>query len=246
MRAERGYTVIEVIVIVAIMGIIVGVFGYNVAWFIGSRARVGIESNMKQLYADLSETRVRAMAENRTYGVFVNNTPPIERFGITTYEIRCDGINTAPAGKCDPVSLTDGRITDPGGFFSMRTTGLPAGAYPITLLDALQVIAFTPQSTAVTEIKGVLTPGLAHGEIHFYSGCRACDKKTSDCKPDNPATICRVAATATTCNPVSPGCNDVNYPEYSCITVSETAIKIGRWCDLNCNGVYDDNECVKK
>ncbi|KJU83608.1 hypothetical protein MBAV_004196 [Candidatus Magnetobacterium bavaricum] len=245
MRAERGYTAIEVIAIVAIMGIIVGVFGYNVAWFLGSRARVAIESNMKQLYADLSEMRVRAMAENRTYGVFINNTPPTRRFDITAYELRCDGINAASTGKCDTASPADGRITDPGGFFSMRTIRLQSQAYPITLLEALQVIAFTPQSTTVTELNGVLT-AVANGEIQLYSGCRACDKNTSGCKPDSPTTTCMAAATATTCNPASPGCDDVNYPEYSCITVSETMIKMGRWCDLNCNGVYDGNECVKK
>ncbi|KJU81718.1 hypothetical protein MBAV_006084 [Candidatus Magnetobacterium bavaricum] len=206
MTTERGYTTIEVIAIVAIMVIIVGVFGYNVVWFIGSRTRVTIESNMKQLYADLSEMRVRAMAENRTYGVFINNTPPTQRFDITTYELRCDGINKAPTGKCDPASPADGRITDPGGFFSMHTNHLLTQAYPITLLDALQVIAFTPQSAAVTELNGVLTTRFAHGEIQLYSGCRACDKETSGCKPENPATTCRASATATTCNPTSPGC----------------------------------------
>ncbi|MBF0337707.1 MAG: type II secretion system protein [Nitrospirae bacterium] len=246
MRTERGYTGIEVSAIVAILGIIVGVFVYNVVQFIGSQARVNIATNMKQLYADLSEMRVRAMAENRTYGIFINNTPPAQRFALTTYELRCDGTGTTSAGKCDTTSATDGRITDPGGFFSMHTIHLQGQTYPITLLYALQVIAFTPQSTAITELNETVTSAFAHGEMQLYTGCRECDKKTTGCKPDNPATTCRAAATPTACNPTSPGCDDVNYPEFSCITISETTIKLGKWCDLNCNGVYDTNECVKK
>ncbi|MBF0537043.1 MAG: hypothetical protein HQL03_02190 [Nitrospirae bacterium] len=246
MRSERGYTVIETVVIIAVMVIIVGVFAYNVVQFIGSKARLGIEANIKQLYADLSEMRVRAMAENRTYGVFINNTTPTQRFDFTTYESRCDGTSTGGNSKCDPASPTDGRITDSGGFLSLRMIPLLTQAYPLTLLDALQVIAFTEKGTAVTEFNGTLISNFESNEIQLYSGCRACDKKTSGCNPDNPATTCRAAATATSCNPDSPGCDDINYPEYSCITISEMTMKMGKWCDLNCNGIYDSGECIRK
>ncbi|MBF0342920.1 MAG: type II secretion system protein [Nitrospirae bacterium] len=246
MKTERGYSFIELLVVITIVSILVGVFTYNVVVFLGTKTKNNIESNIKQLYTDLSEMRVRSMAENRTFGIFINNTTPSQRFDFTTYQNRCDGVDLSANGTCAVNSTSDGKITDSGGYVTLRTATLQSQADPITLFDAIQVFAFTDKGIAITEIGGTLTSTFPNVELQLYSSCRACDHKTSACNAEDPTTTCQGAATPTSCNASSPGCDDSSYPEYSCLTVSMTRIKMGKWCDLDCNGAYDSGECVIK
>ncbi|MBF0342914.1 MAG: prepilin-type N-terminal cleavage/methylation domain-containing protein [Nitrospirae bacterium] len=78
-------------------------------------------------------------------------------------------------------------------------------------------------------IKGSFDSG-AYGNIDatFYSECKACDHTTAGCDPEDPSnTLCKTYDTTS-------DCSDVEYPEYSCIVVTLTRIKMGKWCNNVC------------
>lgn len=68
---SRGFTLIEVLIVIAIIGIIsaIGTFQFN-AYFIKS----AIESQTRQMYTDIIEQRSRALFEKRNRGVRIAST----------------------------------------------------------------------------------------------------------------------------------------------------------------------------
>ncbi|NWF98793.1 MAG: prepilin-type N-terminal cleavage/methylation domain-containing protein [Nitrospirae bacterium] len=87
MRNENnGFTLIEVLVVIAIIGIIVVAFGFSFNNWIG---KYRVESQIKEMYTDLMNARARAMERNRTH--FIANTN-------STYSIYED-TNPAPDGN---------------------------------------------------------------------------------------------------------------------------------------------------
>lgn len=74
---SRGITLIELIVVIAIISILAAALGFS---FTGWMSKYKVESQLKELYIDLMNARVRAMQNNRTH--FVNLT----QTGYTIYE----------------------------------------------------------------------------------------------------------------------------------------------------------------
>ncbi len=68
MRDTNGFTLVEIIVTVAILGILLGIAGVSArGWLI----RYQVESQTRQVYADLMNARVSAMQRNRAFFVTV-------------------------------------------------------------------------------------------------------------------------------------------------------------------------------
>lgn len=63
-RSEKGVTLIELLVVCAIIGILAIALAFNYQGWVGNYK---IESQTKQLYADLMEARTRALTRNFTY-----------------------------------------------------------------------------------------------------------------------------------------------------------------------------------
>jgi len=61
---QNGLTLIELVVVIAIIGILAVVAGFE---FTGWMARYRVESQIKEMYADLMSERVRAMQRNIQY-----------------------------------------------------------------------------------------------------------------------------------------------------------------------------------
>ncbi|HXX57423.1 MAG TPA: prepilin-type N-terminal cleavage/methylation domain-containing protein [Thermodesulfovibrionales bacterium] len=68
-RNEEGLTLIELVVVVSIIGIVVAAMGMQFQGWSGSYA---IESEVKQIYSDLLNTRLSAMQRNRSHFVVIN------------------------------------------------------------------------------------------------------------------------------------------------------------------------------
>jgi Tfp pilus assembly protein FimT len=67
----RGVTLMELMVIIAISGILMGIAGFSVQ---GLRDRYYVEDQVRQMHNDLMSARVRAFEKNRAYFVTVTNS----------------------------------------------------------------------------------------------------------------------------------------------------------------------------
>ena len=96
---KKGFTLIELMVVVAIVAMLatLALTGYH-----STREKVKVENEIKALYGNLQNAKMRAFAEKRVWGIYWGSSP------FTSYEMRYD---------------TDGdeSITDSGGYNSTGT-----------------------------------------------------------------------------------------------------------------------------
>jgi len=71
MKNNTGVTLLELIIVVSIIGILVVVLGFS---YQGWTANYKVESQTKELYADLMHARLRAIHRNRKHFVKLENT----------------------------------------------------------------------------------------------------------------------------------------------------------------------------
>jgi prepilin-type N-terminal cleavage/methylation domain-containing protein len=101
MMNRQGVTLVELIVVVAIVGILAVVLGFD---FSGWMGRYNVESQMKQIEADMVNARIRAMTTTR-YQFFtcpVSGTPPV----CTSYSVYDDD-KPSPNGDAKLIVGTD-------------------------------------------------------------------------------------------------------------------------------------------
>ncbi|MCG6552514.1 MAG: type II secretion system GspH family protein [Candidatus Magnetominusculus sp. LBB02] len=218
--SSTGFSLIEIMVVMAIIGIIAGLLVYNLT---GQKSKTNSEASVKQMYADLSEMRANALSQKNAFGIYLQ-AAATANYSFTSYGLRSD-------------SNGDASITDVGGFTAIRTTTLLPTA-PLTVLNAITDITF--------DDKGFLSTA---APVEIYAPCPGCDSgSVSGCTDALAATVCTTATSTNCCRPsdMSATCNDTSYPEFSCVSLTMNSIKTGKWCDSNQNGVYDSGECVFK
>src|SRR3972149_4189981 len=66
MMSSKGFTLIELIIVISIIGILAIALGISFQGWIG---RYKIESEVKEMYVDLMNAKTRAMSRNRTHFV---------------------------------------------------------------------------------------------------------------------------------------------------------------------------------
>ncbi|MBF0564227.1 MAG: type II secretion system protein [Nitrospirae bacterium] len=232
MKNGNGFTLIEVLVVLTIVGILTGLLVYQ---FAGQTTKSNVELTIKQLYADLSEIRMRAMSDKLYAGLYWNNISLVGNYNITSYEMRTDAANGA--------TIANGSIRDAGMGLCTGTNGctlVKPTVTPVTVAPAAALYTLYWIDNVTFDDKGMLAldpnppSPLFVAPIEIYAKCFGCD--TSSSCSDSNLSACRPADT-------SPNCNDTSYPEYSCLVVNTTFIKMGKWCDANQNGVYNIGEC---
>ena len=68
-KEESGVTLVELLIIVSIIGILSVALGFS---FQGWMGNYKIESELKQIYADIMDARTRAMTQNRMHFIVIN------------------------------------------------------------------------------------------------------------------------------------------------------------------------------
>jgi prepilin-type N-terminal cleavage/methylation domain-containing protein len=97
---QRGITLIELIVVVSITGILIAATAFSFEnWMAGYR----IESQAKEMYADLMNARARAMQRNRMHFV---DFPAANQKQYAIYE----DANTAPDGNGTLETASDAQV----------------------------------------------------------------------------------------------------------------------------------------
>jgi prepilin-type N-terminal cleavage/methylation domain-containing protein len=98
MMSSKGFTLIELIIVISIIGILAIALGISFQGWIG---RYKIESEFKEMYVDLMNAKTRAMSRNRTHFVSLTTT--------TQYTIYED-TNTVPDGNGTLETASDTQV----------------------------------------------------------------------------------------------------------------------------------------
>lgn len=134
MKNSKGITLIELLVFVTIIGILITALGFSFQGWLGGYR---IESQVKEMYADLMNARLRAMQQNRAHFVVVTDNPnnPSRRFE-DTYQIFED--------------------TNEDGQFNAGDTPLRSFANPKTLEFPIDPASWT--GTVTMDTRGLIAP----------------------------------------------------------------------------------------
>lgn len=146
MRDEKGFTLIEMIIVVAIIGILLGIAAISGRNWLD---RYKVEGQTKQLYADLMNARVRAMQKNRTCFVTL---------AANQYAIYEDSWPSPDGnGNLDPGAGQDRLVTRTTAQYALvssptitfTTNGLTSLPTPTTIIDIRCQSTASPASDCI-------------------------------------------------------------------------------------------------
>jgi prepilin-type N-terminal cleavage/methylation domain-containing protein len=110
MRSERGYTLFEVLIVVALIGIVSAI---SVPVFMESNRRGALWSGAEQIGATVRSARLKAISQNTTYRVMFNCPAANE---LRSLVVTGDPAIDDDAGRCGETYEGDsGTIQLPGG-----------------------------------------------------------------------------------------------------------------------------------
>ena len=124
-KQDSGVTLVELLTIVSIIGILIVALGFSFQGWLGNYK---IESELKQMYADIIDVRTRAMTQNRMHFIMINSG------NYAVYEDTNDN-NTANPGAGDTLIKTTTLQYNAGwtGTITFNTKGLTTSSAAISI-----------------------------------------------------------------------------------------------------------------
>src|SRR5882672_404527 len=125
MRTERGYTLVELVVVLVIFAFLVtATFAYALPWF----AREDMRSAIYQVQTHLQVTRIQAVTRNRNCAFQVNSsTGRVQVYDLNDPAVTTDDILLADFTLPSTVSFSD-----PGGGSAITLTSLSSSLFQAT------------------------------------------------------------------------------------------------------------------
>ncbi|KJR43352.1 Prepilin-type cleavage/methylation protein [Candidatus Magnetoovum chiemensis] len=244
-KNQKGFTMIELIVVIAIIGILAAALALNIRGF---SERDKVESSIKTFYSDLTAMRVKAFSENRTHGIYwadktkIGIDPDDPNAAADYYHLRMD---TDGDGNIDILEGTTEEIKTVQLDINLEleaTAGAVACTAPVIDSFCQNELSFNEKGLANIANAGI-------DEVIIFGRCRSCDNNTTRCSDDNTSGCCDPAdATNNNCEAAdtSADCDNPDYPKYSCVSVALSRIKMGKWCDTDDDNTFDIGECKKR
>ena len=135
-KNNSGVTLIELLIVMAVIGILVVALGFS---FEGWRGKYRIESQTKEIYADIMDARARAMTRHRAQFISLNASQ------YTMY----DDTDPAPDG--------DGVLDTGADALALPTPKAIAG-YTISIISCPSCANLTLPKTVTVNVRGLLSP----------------------------------------------------------------------------------------
>ena len=140
MRSERGYSLIEVLIVVGLIGIVTAI---SVPVFIESNARSSLWTGAEQIGATIRSARFKAISQNTNYRV-VFNCPNANELRALVMGVSANDDDLAARcaesfeGDTGAIELPGGVVYDPAGANYLQVTGrgiftADGGAIPLTI-----------------------------------------------------------------------------------------------------------------
>jgi prepilin-type N-terminal cleavage/methylation domain-containing protein len=112
---ERGMTLIELLIVSVVIAILVLVVSFT---FTGWQTRYKVEAQVKELYGDLMEMRMRALQTNTMHFIWLNDSDDTEYFRYRVYR---DSDNDNSAEETTDAQITE--LSKEGLNYAIRWNG---------------------------------------------------------------------------------------------------------------------------
>jgi prepilin-type N-terminal cleavage/methylation domain-containing protein len=141
MRSERGYTLFEIIIVVALIGVISGI---ALPVFMSTNEMNSLWTSSERLGALMRQTRLKAITQNRTYQIRfscpgVGQARGLVMTGDTTIDDAPARCSTYSGGDSQIVEMNGGVTFDAGATTALQVTGrgtfttVGGGTIPLTV-----------------------------------------------------------------------------------------------------------------
>ena len=124
-RSDRGYTLVEVLIVVGLIGIVTAI---SVPVFIESNARTGLWTGSEQIGATIRQARLRAISSNTTHRVVfacpaAGQLRSLVMTGDPAVDNAADRCGQTLDGDSGTTVMPAGVAFDPDGATSLEVTG---------------------------------------------------------------------------------------------------------------------------
>ncbi len=232
-RGKAGFTLVELMIVVSIIGLLLVIAAWNYAGWIG---RHRVESFTRDLQAAVMDVRMSAVSDSTTHCFFLN-TPGAQANLYATYYVNrdtnnnliCSGTGADAGGAVImagfPKNVVPGTVSTPATKYVLNNLEFKAGGVPVTEVD------FSPRGMLV-DTGGTLITGTQLPDGTWVPGIILKVDYPGECW------FTGECADSTTDRKV--------YPDIDCVVITPTQVNVGLGRINPANNLWDGQHCDVK